>query len=132
LESTGADPLLAEAVPDTRAEVNGDWKSSGERTEAHEAISPTELKKLTGAIRDVPATWFVGSSFSPWADPWPGQSIGVNYPIALGTRRTKALFDPGETLPLTVVIDRRRMIRDRIQGLLLPQEFEDKVKPLLR
>jgi thiol-disulfide isomerase/thioredoxin len=60
------------------------------------------------------------------------QNIGVNYPIALGTRRTKALFDSGETLPLTVVIDRRGKVRDRIQGLLLPEEFEDKVKPLLR
>src|SRR5215211_6110282 len=32
--------------------------------------------------------------------------LGVNYPIALGTKETKALFDKGETLPLTVVIDR--------------------------
>src|ERR687883_536221 len=31
---------------------------------------------------------------------------GVAYPILLGSKETKALFDRGETLPFTVVIDR--------------------------
>ena len=57
--------------------------------------------------------------------------LGVNYPIALGTKGTKALFDKGDTLPLTVVIDRDGNIRDVIEGILLPEEFEQKVKPLL-
>lgn len=60
------------------------------------------------------------------------RSIGVNYPILLGTEETKALFDPGETLPFTVVIDREGKIRDKIEGIILPEEFEQKVKPLLR
>src|SRR5215213_8464621 len=55
------------------------------------------------------------------------RSIGVNYPILLGAEGTKALFDPGETLPLTVVIDREGKIRDRIEGIILPEEFEQKV-----
>jgi thiol-disulfide isomerase/thioredoxin len=58
--------------------------------------------------------------------------LGINYPVALGTKETKALFDEGETLPLTIVIDREGNIRDRIEGILLPEEFEQKIKPLLK
>jgi thiol-disulfide isomerase/thioredoxin len=60
------------------------------------------------------------------------KSIEVNYPVALGEERTKALFDKGETLPITVVIDKKGMIREIIQGIIFPEEFEQKVKPLLR
>lgn len=56
----------------------------------------------------------------------------VNYPVLLGTRTTKAQFDEGETLPFTVVIDRAGNVRGRIEGLLLPEEFEEQVMPLLR
>jgi peroxiredoxin len=59
-------------------------------------------------------------------------SMKVNYPVAIGDERTKAQFDSGETLPLTVVIDRAGHIREVIQGILYPDEFEEKVKPLLR
>ncbi len=58
--------------------------------------------------------------------------LRVNYPIALGTKETKALFDQGETLPITVVIDREGNIRDLIEGILLPEEFEQKIKPMLQ
>jgi thiol-disulfide isomerase/thioredoxin len=58
--------------------------------------------------------------------------IGVNYPVAIGDERTKALFDKGENLPVTVVIDKRGMIHDVIQGIIFPEEFDEKVKPLLR
>lgn len=60
------------------------------------------------------------------------RSIGVNYPVLLGREVTKAIFDPGGTLPFTVVIDREGRIRDKIEGILLPEEFEQKVKPLLQ
>jgi peroxiredoxin len=60
------------------------------------------------------------------------KSIEVNYPVALGDERTKAMFDKGETLPVTVVIDKKGMIREVIQGIILPEEFEQKIKPLLR
>ncbi|HEX7318643.1 MAG TPA: TlpA disulfide reductase family protein [Pyrinomonadaceae bacterium] len=56
----------------------------------------------------------------------------VNYPVLLGARNTKALFIEGETLPVTVVIDREGNVRERIEGILLPEEFEEKIKPLLR
>lgn len=56
----------------------------------------------------------------------------VTYPILLGTPETKALFFAGETLPVTVVIDREGNVKDVIEGILLPEEFDEKVKPLLR
>ena len=60
------------------------------------------------------------------------RKLRVNYPIALGTKETKTLFDETETLPLTVVIDREGNVRERIEGILLPEEFEQKIKPLLK
>ena len=56
----------------------------------------------------------------------------VNYPILLGALETKALFFEGETLPVTMIIDREGNVRERIEGILLSEEFEEKVKPLLR
>lgn len=60
------------------------------------------------------------------------KSIKVNYPVALGEEQTKAMFDKGETLPVTAVIDKKGMIREVIQGIIFPEEFEQRVKPLLR
>lgn len=60
------------------------------------------------------------------------RKLGVNYPVALGTKETKTLFDETETLPLTVVIDRQGNVREIIEGILLPEEFEQKIKPLLK
>ncbi|HEX8473067.1 MAG TPA: TlpA disulfide reductase family protein [Pyrinomonadaceae bacterium] len=60
------------------------------------------------------------------------RKLRANYPVAMGTKETKALFDAGETLPLTVVIDRDGNIREVIEGILLPEEFEQKIKSLLR
>jgi thiol-disulfide isomerase/thioredoxin len=60
------------------------------------------------------------------------RKLGVNYPIALGTKETKTLFDESETLPVTIVIDRQGNVRERIEGILLPEEFEQKIKPLLK
>src|SRR5262245_39871317 len=60
------------------------------------------------------------------------KSIKVNYPVALGDEQTKALFDKSETLPVTVVIDKKGTIREVIKAIIFPEEFEQKVKPLLR
>lgn len=57
--------------------------------------------------------------------------LKVNYPVALGTRETKALFSSDETLPLTIIIDRDGKLRETISAILLPEEFEEKVRPLL-
>jgi peroxiredoxin len=60
------------------------------------------------------------------------KSIIVNYPVALGEEQTKAMFDKGEILPVTVVIDKKGVVREVIQGIMFQEEFEQKVKPLLR
>jgi peroxiredoxin len=59
------------------------------------------------------------------------RKLKVNYPIALGTREIKDTFSPDETLPLTVIIDREGTIRGAIAGILLPEEFNVQIKPLL-
>jgi thiol-disulfide isomerase/thioredoxin len=59
------------------------------------------------------------------------RALKVTYPILLGYKKTKALFDAGETLPLSVVIDRKGKVRENIEGILLSEEFNEKVKPLL-
>ena len=57
--------------------------------------------------------------------------LRINYPLALGTKATKLLFTRSETLPLTIVIDRAGNIVEIIEGILLPEEFENKIRPLL-
>jgi thiol-disulfide isomerase/thioredoxin len=60
------------------------------------------------------------------------KSININYPVALGEKQTKAIFDEGETIPISVVIDKSGVVREVIQGIIFPEEFEQKIKPLLR
>jgi thiol-disulfide isomerase/thioredoxin len=60
------------------------------------------------------------------------RKLRINYPIAMGTKETKALFDDSETLPVTIVLDREGKIVERIEGILLSEEFEQKIRPLLR
>ena len=57
--------------------------------------------------------------------------LKVNYPIMIGSKETKELFFQGETLPVTVIIDKEGNIREVIEGILLTEEFEQKIKPLL-
>jgi thiol-disulfide isomerase/thioredoxin len=56
----------------------------------------------------------------------------VNYPVGLGTKETKLLFSSSEALPITILIGTDGTIRDIIEGILLPEEFEQKIKPLLK
>ena len=60
------------------------------------------------------------------------RSLKVNYPIMIGSKETKELFFQGETLPITVIIDREGNIREVVEGILLSEEFEQKIKPLLQ
>jgi thiol-disulfide isomerase/thioredoxin len=59
------------------------------------------------------------------------RKVKVNYPIALGTKDTKLLFTQSETLPMTVVVDSKGSVRDVIEGIIFPEEFNEKIKPLL-
>jgi len=56
----------------------------------------------------------------------------VNYPVGLGTKNMKLLFTQSETLPMTIVVGKDGTIRDIIEGILLAEEFEQKIKPLLK
>jgi thiol-disulfide isomerase/thioredoxin len=55
----------------------------------------------------------------------------MNYPAALGTESTKLLFTSSETLPMTIVVGKDGRIHEIIEGILLPEEFEQKIRPLL-
>ena len=55
----------------------------------------------------------------------------VNYPVALGTKETLSRFTRSETLPMTIIIGTDGSIQDIIEGILLAEEFEQKIKPLL-
>lgn len=57
--------------------------------------------------------------------------LKMNYSVLLGRRQTKALFDLSETLPFSVVVDRKGNVRATIEGILLPEEFDEKVRPVL-
>jgi hypothetical protein len=59
------------------------------------------------------------------------RALKINYRVAIGTRATKLLFTTRETLPMTVVIDRDGVVREVIEGIMYPDEFDEKVKPLL-
>jgi len=58
--------------------------------------------------------------------------LGMNYPVAIGTKESRKLFTSSETLPVTVVLDRDGAVRDTIEGIMYPDEFEQKVKPLFQ
>lgn len=55
----------------------------------------------------------------------------INYPVVFDNHKIAGLYSVGEILPVTIIVDRQGMIADRILGILEPQEFERKVKPLL-
>ena len=59
------------------------------------------------------------------------RKLGVNYRVGMGTKATKAIFTTSETLPMTIVIDRKGVVHDVIEGLMYSDEFDQKVKPLL-
>ena len=60
------------------------------------------------------------------------QSMKINYPLLIGTSDMAVAFNAGTgELPITIIIDRAGMIRERIVGILTPAEFEKRIKPLI-
>lgn len=55
----------------------------------------------------------------------------INYPVILGTKATKTLFTSSEALPVTVIVDRQGNVHDSIEGIVFPDEFDAKIRPLL-
>jgi thiol-disulfide isomerase/thioredoxin len=56
----------------------------------------------------------------------------VNYPVGLGTKEMMLLFTQSENLPMSIIIGKDGSIRGIIEGIILPEEFEQKIKPLLK
>jgi hypothetical protein len=56
----------------------------------------------------------------------------LNYPILFGTNDLLDAYQIGEVLPVTVIVNRDGMVRDRILGILEPEEFKNRVAPLLQ
>jgi peroxiredoxin len=56
----------------------------------------------------------------------------LNYPILFGTNDLLEAYQIGEVLPVTVIVDRDGIIRERILGILEPEEFKNRVVPLLQ
>lgn len=57
--------------------------------------------------------------------------LKLNYPMLFGTRQVTDAYGIGEILPVTIVVDRNGNIRERILGMLEPDEFKEKVLPVL-
>lgn len=55
----------------------------------------------------------------------------LNYPVLFGTRPMTDAYGIGEVLPVTIVVDRNGKIRERILGMLEPEDFREKVAALL-
>ncbi|MFL6467073.1 MAG: TlpA family protein disulfide reductase [Pyrinomonadaceae bacterium] len=55
----------------------------------------------------------------------------MSYPVLLGSKATKRLFDDSDNLPITVIVDRMGNVVGRIDGVIFQDEFDAKVKPLL-
>lgn len=60
------------------------------------------------------------------------RKLGLNYPVVFGTNELLEAYKIGEVLPATVIVDRDGKIRDRILGILEPEEFKERVAPLLQ
>jgi peroxiredoxin len=50
--------------------------------------------------------------------------LKLNYLVVIGTKRLESAYGIGDVLPLTVVVDRNGIIRERILGILEPEEVE--------
>lgn len=60
------------------------------------------------------------------------RKMKINYPVLFGSKKTKELFDSGENLPYSVVIGKDGNIKERIEGVIFDDEFDEKIKPLLK
>jgi hypothetical protein len=108
LEGADAERLLADAVPETRVEITGEWKTEGSGASAREAVSPRDVKKVeasptTKTVRAVdngpsPAVGFVRSSFrTPQPSPFSGSLVKAE-PTAAAPAAPIRVTSPGLTV----------------------------------
>jgi hypothetical protein len=108
LEGANQEQVLAGAAPDTRAEITGDWKTSGEGTGAHEVITPTAVKKAEGTSKSEaraagfkgnPSVMFVPASFdTSEANPFSGSLLSPGIPVQSVPLAPIRVTSPGLTV----------------------------------
>ena len=109
LEGADAERLLADAAPETRVEVTGDWKTEGSGASAREIISPRDVKKTEGGAAtktaevsddsSAPAVNFVRASFNiPRSSPFSGSLVGAEPPAAAAPAAPIRVTSPGLTV----------------------------------
>lgn len=62
------------------------------------------------------------------------EEYGIDYPVlvdAAGVARVQDAFGGGTGLPMTVIVDRKGMIRERVPGALTRERLDRLVKPYL-
>jgi len=60
------------------------------------------------------------------------RKMKMKYPVLIGSKKTRALFDSGKTLPFSVIIDKEGNVAAQIEGVIFSDEFDEKIKPLLK
>jgi hypothetical protein len=96
LEGPDAARLLADAAPETRVEVAGEWKTEGTGASAREVVSPRDLKKTepapatkaAGPVNDspAPAARFMTAGFTdPRPSPFSGALVDAGPSSAAAT-----------------------------------------------
>ena len=55
----------------------------------------------------------------------------INYPLLFGDEALSKQYGIEEVLPVTLILDRDGKILDRINGIIYPEEIEQKILPLL-
>jgi cytochrome c biogenesis protein CcmG, thiol:disulfide interchange protein DsbE len=55
----------------------------------------------------------------------------INYPLLFGTEALSKEYGIEEVLPVTLILDREGKILNRINGIIHPEEVEEKIVPLL-
>jgi thiol-disulfide isomerase/thioredoxin len=59
------------------------------------------------------------------------QKFKINYPLLFGNENLSKQYGVLEVLPVTVIVGRDGKIIDRVSGMIKPEEFEQKIVPLL-
>jgi thiol-disulfide isomerase/thioredoxin len=57
--------------------------------------------------------------------------LKINYPVVFANKQLAKSYAVGKVLPVSIIIDRQGKVVDRILGFIAPEEFEQKVRPLL-
>ena len=109
LEGPDAARLLADAAPESRVEITGEWKTEGSGTSAREVVSPRDVKKTEGGLAtktagsvndsSAPAVRFMTASFTtPRPSPFSGSLVDTEPSAATAPAAPIRVTSPGLTV----------------------------------